>query len=420
MSESEIYSQPLEIHNNNYEPRTAAIYVCEESDLHGASAQADEDSDLQGASAPVEEFEEPVLENEDSGWEQLNTVAFAEWADGTGEETARSWHESSVNQWFAETEISDNNVDVQDQMQESHGDWPSNDLQEAIDSWLDLPSGEIGASGGGIDTFYSHDDDNVHSMELRELFSRRRVSSLLRSSFRESLNQVLQSHAERLGRASGDWEPDDTSPPPLIEQDQQQLNSDQTSTLSDGAEINPFAPPSSNFFTEPHWDEELQSANWPHYNSNQQLGTICLFSLRYHKSVLTTIKLLTSLSDYDYKEWEVINELRIDMARLQQRMNNMQSMLEACMDMQIELQRSVRQEVSAALNRSVFSRDADEAQDDWLHDESQWEYVRKGICCLCRDSKIDSLLYRRFVAAEVEVSHVWCPVVDVVRAYFIH
>ncbi|KAK4441234.1 hypothetical protein Salat_0458300 [Sesamum alatum] len=400
--ESANYSQALEVHNDSYEPRTAAIYVREESDFQGASAQTNEESEFQVASAPVEEFQEPVLEIEDSGWEQLNTVASTEWADGTGDETARSWHESAVNQWFVETEISDNNVDVQDQMQESHGEWPSPDLQEAIDSWLDMPSGDIGAAGGGIDTFYSRDDDNVHSMELRELFSRRRVSSLLRSSFRESLNQVLQSHAERLGRASGDWEPDDTSSPPLIEQDQEQLNDDQTSTLSDGAERNPFAPSSTFFTAQPPWDEELQSTIWPHHNSNQQLGT----------------------------EWEVINELRIDMARLQQRMNNMQSMLEACMDMQIELQRSVRQEVSAALNRSVFSRD--EAQDDWLHDESQWEHVRKGICCLCRDSKIDSLLYRcghmctcsncaeDLVQQRLKCPMCGAPVVELVRAYFIH
>ena len=38
--------------------------------------------------------------------------------------------------------------------------------------------------------------------------------------------------------------------------------------------------------------------------------------------------------------------------------------------------------------------DADVAKDNQVHDESQWDHVKRGICCLCQHSKIDSLLYR--------------------------
>ncbi|RYQ97229.1 hypothetical protein Ahy_B08g093249 [Arachis hypogaea] len=93
------------------------------------------------------------------------------------------------------------------------------------------------------------------------------------------------------------------------------------------------------------------------------------------------------------------------------------------------LPRSIRQEVSAALNRSTGSsgtRDHDSPDD-----KSKWECVRKGVCCICCESNIDSLLYRcghmctcSNCANDLHRSGRKCPmcqapVVEVIRAYSI-
>ncbi|KAL2541064.1 Uncharacterized protein Adt_02042 [Abeliophyllum distichum] len=315
--------------------------------------------DWQDASVQGGELQESVIEFEESGWQQVINGAFSDWMNSSGEDGVGSWEASTDNQWFQET--SGIEVVEPDQIEESHENWQGQDLQEAIDSWLDMPSGQD-SSIARIDSFNLPEDENVYSMELRELFTRRRVSSLLRSGFRVSLDQVLQSHVERQGHASSDSELENTSQ--NSNQDQGQLNGDQNAAHFDSVEGNPFISSSSLVFpSQPLWDEEFLGANRP-LNSHQCFGI----------------------------DWEVINELRIDMARLQQKMNNMQSVLESCMDMQIELQRSVRQELSAALNRSVVSTDT--CWSNMPKDESRWDHVRKEICSICCDSKIDSLLYR--------------------------
>lgn len=160
------------INNENNEPMSGVSSVHEvahrTADLEG---NTNEEFDSLDASAQADESQELVTETEDSGSQHLNTVALTEWADGSRQDTDRSWQERASSQTVPGP--SGNNVEEHDQMQESH-DWPSHDLQEAIESWLDIPSGEAGEPVGEIDTFYLpyEDEDNANSIELRELVSR--------------------------------------------------------------------------------------------------------------------------------------------------------------------------------------------------------------------------------------------------------
>ncbi|KAL8245469.1 hypothetical protein R6Q59_011727 [Mikania micrantha] len=178
------------------------------------------------------------------------------------------------------------------------------------------------------DAFYIPEDDdddvdnNIIRLDLQRLRSRRQVTNLLQSDFRVRLDLLIQSYIARQHQAS---EPDEDW---VLEADHQYPYVNENDEAAESTE-------SANDSWQQH----------PYPEINRHSATEC----------------------------DTINGLRVDMAMLQERMNDMQRTLEMCMKMQLELQQSLQQEVSLALNQSSSSG-------------------KEGLkaCFLCCDSGFDS------------------------------
>nr|CAD1835149.1 unnamed protein product [Ananas comosus var. bracteatus] len=305
--------------------------------------------------------------SQEQNWREEEYGAGLHERGGTEEEPVMNWRENVDHEWARE--IPEDEDGENSHFQEVNEDWHEDDTRESVTNWqeviLDPPTGEQSIPSRRISRFSLPDDDNVYGMELRELLSRRSVSNLLSSSFRESLDQLIQSYVQRQGRSPFGWDLEGTLPTPAsLEEDQAENEGDNPNEAQQDPvsrpqlvlQPPPVPPPP------PLRPSELHRSDWTRQS--------------VHRTEI---------------DWEIINDLRAEMARLQQGMSNLQRMLEACMDMQLELQRSVRQEVSAALNRSAGGQGMGAETSE---DGSKWSHVRKGTCCVCCDGHIDSLLYR--------------------------
>ncbi|WOL05401.1 hypothetical protein Cni_G14129 [Canna indica] len=357
------------------------------------SGSHNDNLDMQGSAIEIVTHleEERGIEREERG---PNTDdGFSDWHEERGDEFNRNWQENMDQDWPHQTMGYD--VTENSHLREVHQEWHEDEHPNTAETWHHEPVDQRSSPNIGVNRFISPDDENVYSMELRELLSRRSVSNLLHSGFRESLDQLIQSYVQRQRRAPFDWDLDRPLPTPTPEEDQDQRRYDPNQNIQDTVmRVNVFPPPSLPP-RPPQWHSDLHHNNW----ARQDM----------HRSE---------------NELDFINELRVEVARLQQEMKNMQRILEACMDMQVELQRAIRQEVSAALNRST-GEFLEESSDDGL----KWNQVSKGTCCLCCDNPIDSLLYRcghmctcSKCANELIESRGKCPlcrapIIEVIRAY---
>ncbi|ONK63987.1 uncharacterized protein A4U43_C07F20950 [Asparagus officinalis] len=291
--------------------------------------RANDDIDWQESVTQEENWQEG-MENERVNWQQSTDAGFSDWRDETGEESDVNWQENIDQDWSGE-------VPDDEEGDDNHlpgvPEWHENDSHETLENWdegpSDPPRAQHSIPSRRVNRFIPPDDDNVYSMELRELLSRRSVSNLLSSGFRESLDQLIQSYVQRQVHAPLDWDLQGSLPTPASpEEDLNQQSDGLNQAQQDSAARPPLMPSPPAPPRQPLWHSELHHSNWTRQSMNRS-----------------------------EIEWDVINDLRADMARLQQGMSHMQRMLEACMDMQLELQRSVRQEVSAALHRSPDRQD---------------------------------------------------------------
>lgn len=128
-----------------------------------------DDADLIESVATEREQQEVIGEIEESDLHQTNV----EWRDSTQESVDDNHHSSTSNEWPQNILENEDGENSRLQEQEASEVWQEDgDFQEAVEIWLGGPSDNEVAPVGRIHGFYFPEDDNVYSVELRELLSR--------------------------------------------------------------------------------------------------------------------------------------------------------------------------------------------------------------------------------------------------------
>ncbi|XP_048318346.2 uncharacterized protein LOC112493410 [Ziziphus jujuba] len=347
---------------------------------------------------------------------------------------------------------------------------PSSDVtwQGTISETGNLESQKTTDSTTLFDGWYTNDaaEEVCNSEnEMCRLRERRTVSNILCSSFRDRIDRLMVTHLERQVRQENEEEDEEQNHEQLMtflqrrvhlaetqqqhqqeleeeeeqeQQQQQHLQEDEEEENDEEEEeeeeqeqegeivisgkyqkgsdyINQSTsslqiPPSSLLGSWGYQDNEvgdesdLATSTSPTPSPHQHLPS----QTYYHGTTQCSPARITSSI-----ELEAIYDLRRHMEQLSHEMSELRKSMKVCMDMQMTMQQSIKQEVNSAQGEGTSREGA----------------PKKGNCCICCEVKVDSLLYRcghmctcLKCAHELQRSSGKCPIcgapiVDVVRAY---
>lgn len=170
-------SQELQHENHEQsQPRSQENDIHLPEDLSGnmESTSPVESMNWQETANQEGDWHEQAAADERENWQQSTYDEFSDWRDGTAEDMDGTWQENSVNDWPQESP--GNVVGGEVVPEETHGGWSENVSREAVENWSEGPSDPPRTRRTvpvrRINRFHPPDDDNVYSMELRELLSR--------------------------------------------------------------------------------------------------------------------------------------------------------------------------------------------------------------------------------------------------------
>ncbi|CAN4078534.1 unnamed protein product [Withania somnifera] len=416
----------------------------DQANCKNASCQANHDKSLEisETSTTPKNSEQSVRREE----EDANNLQHAGTSNDWSSESTKpqsDWEKEVTNQNLADSDCgyasdyshTPSGYELQSNYQQqskSNQDWV-NDISRPHEEWEDLRQARYQEM---LDPF-------IENHDIRQLLNRKSVSIFLNSGLREKIDRLMTSRSQQLPNAmSAQLEEKVGACMTKEERKEEELISHKQTRGAEGEDdgeeedsgyeddFENDNTPIRQQFLEPEEvvDQNKASKTLQSWSNNQGRGvsdySYCLISNSLPQPQLSNIYSLrnqqcSSSTRHPSLEMELIYELRGHMEQLHQEIFEIRRSINSCMNMQVKLQHSIKQEVAAAIMQSG----------PMIESKSDKKDASVANCCICYEAQVDSLLYRcGHMCTCFRCAHelLWgtgkCPIcethiVDVVRAY---